>query len=31
MFGRPWADNWERHHEQEMQRPDPLEGLFDFE
>jgi hypothetical protein len=31
MFGRPWGEIWERHLETDMQRPDPLEGLFDFQ
>lgn len=28
-FGRPWAQLWERHFEQDMERPD-AEGLFGF-
>src|SRR5690606_149086 len=31
MFGRPWAQIWEQHHEEGMQRPDATEELFDFE
>lgn len=30
MFGRPWAEIWERYFEQDMQKPDEYEGLFDF-
>jgi hypothetical protein len=29
MFGRPWAQTWERYHEEGMQRPEG-EGLFGF-
>jgi len=29
-FGRPWAQIWERHHEDGMARPEE-EDLFDFE
>jgi len=31
IFGRPWAQIWEKYHEQGMQRPDENEDLFDFE
>jgi hypothetical protein len=30
MFQRPWAQLWERYFEQDMQRPDTGEALFDF-
>ena len=30
MYGRPWAQIWEEHHEQGMERPEP-EDLFNFE
>jgi hypothetical protein len=30
MYGRPWAQNWERYFEEGMTRPDPNESLFDF-
>jgi hypothetical protein len=29
MYGRPWADIWERYHEEGMEKPEE-EGLFDF-
>jgi len=29
LFGRPWAQTWERYHEEGMQRPE-AEGLFGF-
>jgi hypothetical protein len=29
--GRPWADIWERYHEEGMQRPEPDEDFFSFE
>jgi hypothetical protein len=32
MFGRPWAEIWEEHHEQGMQRPDDAAGdIFSFD
>jgi hypothetical protein len=31
IFGRPWAEIWERYHEEGMQRPDENEGLFGFD
>ena len=31
IFGRPWAQIWEEHHEQGMQAPDENEGLFGFD
>jgi hypothetical protein len=31
MYGRPWADIWERHHEQGMERPESEEDPFSFE
>jgi hypothetical protein len=31
MFGRPWAQIWERYHEEGMERPDDDEGLFGFQ
>jgi hypothetical protein len=30
MYGRPWAEIWEKYHEQGMQRPDD-EDIFSFE
>ena len=30
MYGRPWAEIWEKYHEQEMQRPVD-EDIFSFE
>jgi hypothetical protein len=30
MYGRPWADIWEQHHEQDMDKPED-EDLFSFE
>jgi len=30
MFGRPWAEIWERYHEENMTPPDETEGLFGF-
>jgi hypothetical protein len=31
MYGRPWAQLWERHHEEGMERPRQQSGLFGFE
>ena len=31
IFGRPWAQIWEQHHEQGLERPDENEGLFGFD
>jgi hypothetical protein len=31
IFGRPWAEIWERYHEQGMERPTENEGLFGFD
>ena len=31
MYGRPWAGNWEKYHEQEMERPEDGEDIFSFE
>ena len=31
IFGRPWAQIWEEHHEDGMQRPSENEGLFGFD
>ncbi|MDG2176779.1 MAG: hypothetical protein P8M72_11705 [Gammaproteobacteria bacterium] len=30
MYGRPWAENWQKFHEQDMERPEE-EDLFSFE
>jgi len=30
MFGRPWAQMWEKYFEQGMKRPDDSENLFNF-
>jgi len=30
MYGRPWADNWERFHEQNMEAPEEAEDIFSF-
>ncbi len=30
MYGRPWADIWERYHEQDMEKPEE-EDIFSFE
>jgi hypothetical protein len=30
MYGRPWAENWEKYFEQDMERPEE-EDLFNFE
>jgi hypothetical protein len=30
IYGRPWAQIWERYHEKGMQRPDEQEDLFSF-
>jgi hypothetical protein len=30
IVGRPWAQTWERYHEQGMTRPESGEDLFDF-
>jgi hypothetical protein len=31
IFGRPWAQIWERYHEDGMERPNDNEGLFGFD
>jgi hypothetical protein len=31
MYGRPWAQIWERHFEQNMEQPEPDADIFDFE
>jgi hypothetical protein len=31
IFGRPWAQIWERYHEEGMTRPEEEEGLFGFD
>src|SRR5690606_14917727 len=31
IFGRPWAEIWERYHEQGMERPSENQGLFGFD
>lgn len=31
IFGRPWAQIWEQHHEQGLERPNENEGLFGFD
>jgi hypothetical protein len=31
IFGRPWAQSWERYHEDGMERPAEEEGLFGFQ
>jgi hypothetical protein len=31
MYGRPWAAIWEKHFEQDMQRPDDGEDIFSFD
>jgi hypothetical protein len=30
MYGRPWAQIWEKYFEQGMARPEPAEDIFDF-
>ena len=30
MYGRPWAQIWEKYFEQGMERPQPKEDIFDF-
>ena len=30
MYGRPWADNWERFHEQDMEGREEAEDIFSF-
>jgi len=30
MYGRPWAQIWEKYFEQGMERPQPQEDIFDF-
>ncbi len=30
MYGRPWAENWRRFHEQGMQVPQQRQDIFDF-
>jgi hypothetical protein len=31
MYGRPWADIWEKHHEQGMERPSEEGDIFSFD
>ncbi len=31
MFGRPWAENWRKYHEQGMEGQPEAEDIFDFE
>jgi len=31
MFGRPWAEIWEKFHEEGMERPEPEVDIFSFE
>ena len=31
IFGRPWAQIWERYHEEGMEQPDENESLFGFD
>ncbi len=31
MYGRPWAQIWERYFEQGMSKPDASEDLFNFD
>ncbi len=31
MYGRPWSQIWEKHHEDGMQRPEVSEDIFSFE
>jgi hypothetical protein len=31
MYGRPWAQIWERYFEQDMQKPDEETDIFSFE
>jgi hypothetical protein len=31
IYGRPWAENWRKYHEQEMEAPKPSDDIFNFE